>query len=102
MPFVRVYLCCLRGRNYTIISRNCIRNIFLAPKKPSIKKFFALLLAYFWYKINESTQLFTICDAWHDPDKWIIQEWIYWEQSSSYGSIIFPKHNIVCWIMLRG
>ena len=72
----------------------------MATEKPSINKIFALLLTYFQYRINESTRGRTICDAWSDLDKWILQEWIDWEQSFDYGGIIFSKHSIVCWIML--
>ena len=34
-------------------------------------------------------------------DKLILQEWIDYEQSFYYGSIIFPKHSIVCMIILE-
>ena len=38
------------------------------------------------------------------PDPTLInqssKEWIDWEQSSNDGSIIFPKHSIVHWIMV--
>ena len=46
------------------------------------------------------TQLVTKCDVWSDLDTWILQQRTDWEQSSNYGGIIFPKHSIVCWIML--
>ena len=32
--------------------------------------------------------------------KWIFKKWIDWKKSSNYGSAIFPKHSIVCKIIL--
>ena len=60
------------------------------------------VLTYFRYRTDESTHLLTIRDVCSD----LINEsskngWITWEQSSSYGSVIFPKHNIVCRIILK-
>ena len=98
--FIWVCFCCSRSRSYKIIPRNCIRNNFIAPEQPCVNKFFVLLLTFFQYGITESTQLLPKCDVWSDLDTCILQERIDWEQSSNYGAIVFPKHNIVCWIML--
>ena len=98
--FIWVCFCCSRGRSYKIILCNCDRNNFTASEQPCINKLFVLLLTYFRYRINESTQLVTKCDVWSDLDTWILQQRTDWEQSSNYGGIIFPKHSIVCWIML--
>ena len=89
-----------RFKCYRIIPHNYIRNNFLAPEKPWINKFFVLLLIYLWYRINESTQLLIICDACSDVDKWILQEWIDGGIFQLRWYIIFPKQNIVYWVMV--
>ena len=65
-----------------------------------INKFFILFLTYFRYRIDESTHFLTIPNICFNFDKWVLQEWIDWEQSSNSGSVIFPKLGIVCRIIL--
>ena len=59
-----------------------------------------LFLTYFRYSINKSTHFLTIRNICSDLDKWILKEWIDWEQSSNYARVIFPKLSIVCRIII--
>ena len=61
---------------------------------------FTLFLTYFRYTIEKSTHFLIIFDICSELHKWILQEWIDWEQSSNDGSVIFPKNGIVCMIIL--